>query len=495
MVTKTFLHGKYARDNGDVAQQYGAEDEFLLRSHYESYGRAELRGIDVAEHMRIDGVVCCNTGHILLTGWADRRHLDKLKLTIDVGYERHEFEEVEPAWYWRPDVATAIGDMEHPPGFLMLVELYDVTQHPSVTITVNSAVVFRSANMRWQAVPQFLNQALGAVAVAADLPIGQSLAIAETLHPAFADVWNAFLARLSFVKIFENAQGGSPQQSIIITLYKRASMLIPQLEALAPLIAGTSAEIVIVGNDLLDAEQLAERLRGFCQIWNLPLRLYLCSGNSGFSAANNFGAEVARGRTLVFMNPDVFPPEDTALAADAQRFLFSDPGDELVGALLYYGEGALMHAGMYAVGDSTFDLHRASAARALRVEHFGKGLSHRIHDGQAALDAALTGLRQDVMLMSAALWKIDRTLFLEAGGLSTDYIFAYYEDADFCLQLLARGTPMRLDRTARWIHLEGASKAFSPPQRAYMWLNRCLFTSRFLQSPHVVDSHDDLELL
>jgi hypothetical protein len=495
MVGKTFLHGKYARDNADIAQHYGNEDEFLLQSHYENYGRAELRGIDVAEHMRIEGVLCADTGHILLSGWADRRYVRRFNLTIDTGYERFDFGAVEPAWYWRADVAAATGDMERPAGFLLLVELEGVTHNPEVVVAVNNKSVFRSGNMRWQAASQFLNQALGAIAVVGDLPIGQSLAISDKLHAPFVAVWKAFLGKLRFVQAFENAAKATIEQSIVITIYKRAGMLLPQLEALAPLVAGTGTEIVVVCNDLIGAEQVVERLRGFCQIWDLPLRLYLCSGNSGFSAANNFGAEVARGGTLIFMNPDVFPPEQPDLVPDARQFLLSAPGDALVGALLYYGEGALMHAGMYAVADTAVDPVRATVGRALRVEHFGKGLSHRIDEGIASLETALRGVRDDVMLVSAALWKIDRALFRGAGGLSTDYIFAYYEDADFCLQLLANGTPIRLDRQARWIHLEGAGKAFSPPQRAYMWLNRCLFTARFGQSPSVVDSHDDLELL
>ncbi|QYK40367.1 MAG: glycosyltransferase family 2 protein [Paracoccaceae bacterium] len=495
MASKTFLHTKYATDNADVAKHYGADDELLLRSHYETYGRNELRGIDAAEHMRVEGVLCSESGHVFLSGWADRRHIRKFHVTIDVGYERYDFGEIEPAWYRRPDVAAVIGDTERPSGYLALLELDDVTPHPNLTILVNGKPVHRVGNTRWQSVSQFLNQTLGAVAAVADLPIGQSMAASEVLHEPFASVWQAFLAKLGFVLAFQNAQHAAAERSIVITLYRRADMLIPQLESLAPLLAGSGTEIVVVCNELVGAEVVVERLRGFCQLWDLPLRLYLCSGNSGFSHANNFGAEVARGQTLVFMNPDVFPPEDPAHDQGVRDFLFNPPGQALHGAMLYYGDGALMHAGMYAVCDTVVDAVRATAARAARVEHFGKGLSHRVDDDAAALDGALRKLRDDVLLVSAALWKIDRELFLTVGGLSTEYVFAYYEDADFCLRLRERGIPIILDRASRWIHMEGAGKAFSPPQRSFMWLNRCLFSRRFGASPLVVDSHDDLELL
>jgi len=173
----------------------------------------------------------------------------------------------------------------------------------------------------------------------------------------------------------------------------------------------------------------------------------------------------------------------------------SDPGQALHGALMYYGDGALMHAGMYAVRDTAFDPQRAETVRPLRVEHFGKGLAHRVDDDPALIEGALRKLRDDVLMVSAALWKIDRDLYLAAGGLPTDYLVAYYEDADFALRLRERGVPVVLDRQARFIHMEGAGKAFSPPQRSFLWLNRCLFSRRFAGSALVVDARDDLDLL
>lgn len=495
MSSKTFLHVNYARDNADVAKHYGAEDEVLLRAHYENYGRQEMRGVDISLHMRIEAVVCCDTGHILLSGWADRRHIRTLDLTIDVGYERNAFGQVDGAWYMRPDVAAVTGDSELPSGFLLLLKLDDVTPHSSLGVQVNGKLLFQSGNTRWLSVAPFMNQALAAAAVLSDLPIGQSLACAKALHGPFRDVWHAYLEKLTFALAFETKQRDPAQVSIIITIYKRADMLLPQLEALAPLLRGTATEVIIVCNELVGAEAIVERLRGFCQIWDIPLRLYLCSGNSGFSRANNFGADVARGQSLVFMNPDVFAPEHKAHQPGVLNFLQTEPGNALHGAMLYYGDGALMHAGMYAVRDTVVDTLKGTAGTVARVEHFGKGLMHNVDDGFSKLEEAVKGLRHDVLLVSAALWKIDRKLFLELGGLSTDYVVAYYEDADFCLRMLERELPIMLDINARWIHLEGGGKAFSPPQRTFMWLNRYLFTERFGQSRYVVGSLDDMELL
>ena len=202
---------------------------------------------------------------------------------------------------------------------------------------------------------------------------------------------------------------------------------------------------------------------------------------------------MARGDTLIFMNPDIFPPEgDEAQALD---FLSSDPGTALHGAMLYYGDGMLMHSGMYSVRDLVFDPKTGVTHNLLRVEHFGKGLSHRVDDSQEKLDAALVSIKDDILLVSAALWKVSKAKFEEIGGLSTEYIFAYYEDSDFCLRWRSAGNEVKLDSSSRWIHMEGVGKALPPSVRTFMWLNRALYSQKFEASPLVVDTSEDLKLL
>ena len=104
-------------------------------------------------------------------------------------------------------------------------------------------------------------------------------------------------------------------------------------------------------------------------------------------------------------------------------------------------------------------------------------------------------LRDRPVLTTAALWKMRKSVFEKMGGLSTDYLFAYYEDADFCLRLLQAGHEIKIDETARWIHMEGVSKPKPPYMRAFMWLNRALFTRRFRDSDLVASVETDLHQL
>lgn len=488
-----FDHQAYAAENPDIAAAYNVDDAGALKSHFERYGKAEGRGVFVGEYFAIDNVTLSESGDILLVGWADRRLLPQTKLELEVGYVRHALGEIDFNWYPRADVAEKTGDSQRPAGFLALVRLPGLVPHGRLKLYLNGQVVYEDSASSWLSPDRFLRRTLSGLAVLSDQPVGATLPAAERLSPGMQALWNTYLDQLEFLLAFEHAPARAITTSIVIALYRKADMLLPQLRSLVDHLAGSGSEIILVANDLTNAQVTTDALRAFCQVHDVALRLYLCSGNSGFSAANNFGAERARGEVLVFMNPDVFPPEENS--ATALAFLDSDPGEDLHGALLYYGDGLLMHSGMYVARDIAVDARRARSAPVLRVEHFGKGLSHRVGDDDVLLEPVMAPLRDRKLLVTAALWKLRKSVFEEMGGLSTDYIFAYYEDADFCLRFLEAGRHIHVDETARWIHMEGVSKTHPPYMRAFMWLNRALFTRRFAESDLVASEDTDLHQL
>lgn len=488
-----FDHLAYAADNPDVAAAYSAEDATALKSHFDTYGKAESRGVFVPEYCAVEALTVSEAGDLFLVGWADRRLLPQPRFELEIGYVRHDLGDVVFNWYPRGDVARKIGDTQRPAGFLALLRLPDVVPHGKLRLLLNGQVMHQAAPACWQSPDQFLRSVLTGLAVLSDQPVGATLPAAERLYPAVHALWNTYLDQLDFLLAFEYQPAREVTTSIVIALYRKADMLLPQLMALADHLAGSGSEVIVVANDLAEAQVTADMLRAFCQIHDVALRLYLCSGNSGFSAANNFGAERARGEVLVFMNPDVFPPERHP--GEALAFLDSDPGAELHGALLYYGDGLLMHSGMYVARDIAADAKRARSAPVLRVEHFGKGLAHWVDDESSLLEPVMAPLRDRKLLVTAALWKIRKSVFEEMGGLSTEYLYAYYEDADFCLRFLQGGHRIRVDETARWIHMEGVGKPKPPYMRAFMWLNRAFFTRRFADSDLIASDETDLHQL
>ena len=488
-----FQYKKYAAGNPDLAEYYGEEDAVALRDHYENFGHAEQRGVDLASYFRLEGMLLSDEGDIFLTGWADRRFFSELHIILDIGYFRYDFGIADVSWYYREDVSHLILDPHNDAGFNVVLKIDDLVPHSRVDVVINNRVVRTESLVRWQSADVFLQQVLGALAVLADRPVGESFGYAEKIRPAMAAVWQRYLNRLEFLRAFRCGRTDGIRLSILIVLYRTADMLIPQLREFEEILSRDDVEVVIVGNALGRTDRLVEELWALSQIQTMNVSLYLCSGNSGFSAANNFAAEAASGEILVLMNPDVFPPEN--VTCDTWSFLETDPGDGLVGAVLYYGNGSLMHSGMYVVRDLAIDPRTAMAHEVMRVEHFGKGVVHTIDEDAAAVTRALASVRQDVCLVSAALWKIRKEVFFENGGLPTDYIFAYYEDADFCLRFRQAGGSVSVDERARFIHMEGVSKDTPPAVRTFMWLNRHLFSERFSGSALVVDTSADLDLL
>ncbi len=492
MIT-TFQHIRYAEANSDLAERYGT-DALDLEDHFTRYGKAEMRGVRSEDYMRLEGVIFSDRGHVYLAGWADQRLVTSFYVTIEIGYMSYELGQVALCWYDRGDVMAVTGDSLQPSGFLTVLKLPEITLHSHVRILVNGKLVHDEPVMRWKSVDTFLQQSLAACAVLADQLVGVSQPHAHALYPVFADLWLEFAEGLTFTKVFENGADLPVTRSIIITLYRKTDMLLVQLECLAAaLLADGATEVIVVGNEMQAPERVIEELHGFCQIHDIALSVHLCSGNSGFSIANNYGADQARGEVLIFMNPDIFPPETAP--ERATDFLFTDPGEDLHGALLYYGDGTLMHSGMYTTGDLAFNARSGHHETVLRVEHFGKGLTHHIDDDPARILPALAAIAEQPLLASAALWKLRKSVFDGVGQLPVDYLFAYYEDADFCLQLREAGHGIVIDPDSRWIHMEGVGKPKPPSVRSFMWLNRARYSDKFAQNALVAGRETDLFLL
>lgn len=493
-VHKEFMVEDYISSNSDLAAHFQDLDQDTIVRHFEEFGSVERRGIRLSDYIYVDSVLCSDKGDFFVMGWADRRVFRSLEISVQVGYVRYRFPDAEPCWYDRHDVNAVLGDHDQPSGFAMLLRAdeSDFLIHSALTVTINGVPLFQQNVARWLSSERFLLDAMAASATLADRPIGETLESGQKLHRQLLPVWKRVVDGMTFSKVLGVNGDRKVRSSIIITIYRQADMLLMQLSELADFLERAAVEVVVILNEVANASVLVEGVLAFCQIHPISITVYNCSGNSGFSAANNFGASVARGNILVFMNPDIFPPLENV--EGALGFLMSDPGEGLHGTLLYYGDGLLMHSGMYVVQDLVFH-SGGTTGNALRVEHFGKGLTLDIDADRQAADRAVSGISRQICIPSAALWKIRKKQFLKLGGLSTDYIYAYYEDAAFGLDALGEGVPVVIDTSARWIHLEGVGKSTPPHVRAFMWLNRSYFSEKYAGIPQVVDTLMDQSLL
>jgi GT2 family glycosyltransferase len=175
--------------------------------------------------------------------------------------------------------------------------------------------------------------------------------------------------------------------------------------------------------------------------------------NRGFGPASNQGAHRARGEYLVLLNSDAFvePGWVEPLLETVAR-----PGVAAVVPRILHPEGSLQEAGGLLARDGTVLLYGDGDDPDLGCYRF----SRRVDYG------------------SAVCMAMRHSTFSELGGFDESYTPAYYEDADFCMRLAARGVAVMYEPRARITHVRygsgGLDAAVALSER-----NRNLFAERW----------------
>ena len=228
--------------------------------------------------------------------------------------------------------------------------------------------------------------------------------------------------------------GDAPiEASIIILTYHSDRFIGPCLESLKGL-AGPSREIIVVDNASHD--RTPEIVRGLA----LPVQLIVKEENLGFGGGNNVGWRAARGKYLIFLNPDT-----TVLPGWLEGMLapFADPLVAVVGCKIYYPGGrTLQHAGAVLHSNAFTD-----------------------HIGHNEEDCGQYDSLRDVDYVMGASMAIRRPIMERLGGFDEDYFPAYFEESDLCYRLRKEGmrvvyTPHAAIHHHEAVSLEKFSDAF-----------------------------------
>ena len=143
-----------------------------------------------------------------------------------------------------------------------------------------------------------------------------------------------------------------------------------------------------------------------------------------FSRLNNLAAAAARGDVLCFLNNDT--EVITAGWLEEMVSLACLDGVGAVGAMLYYPDGKMQHAGVVlGMGGVASHAHKGLAK--------GSPGDH----GRAALTQAMSAV-------TAACMVVRKALFIDVGGFDETLAVAY-NDVDLCLRIGARGLRQRVD--------------------------------------------------
>jgi GT2 family glycosyltransferase len=234
--------------------------------------------------------------------------------------------------------------------------------------------------------------------------------------------------------------GDEPDVSVIIVTWNVRAATLACIEAVLARSDGLALEVIVVDNGSVDGTADAIRAR-------FPdVRLLEPGVNLGFPRANNFGVQHARGRHVLFLNPDTVAG-DGALRA-CFDVLESDDSVGVVGCRLTYPDGTLQ---------------RESGRRIYRLRHLLTELfylhvffpDHRVFGHQLMGDWDHRDDR-DVEAVSGAFMMARREVLAAVGGLP-DELFMYHEDQAFCLRARRAGWRIRFVGSVATVHLGGQS--------------------------------------
>ncbi len=465
----------------DHYQQIGRSENRLAQ---QVYLRALASGQERASHgavsFNIDVVIASTNGTIFIVGWTDDRASPLLSISIIQGHEGWNTRAV--ARCRRTDVE---GLLQAPPGplygFWSVHKLgwFD-GERPGVMLRARFADgQFTQTELTPRVVPEFdlRETILGHFASLSylgnrDIECYQQLEIgAGSALVGLNRSISAAIKASAHVERYGPAKSRFAA-SFIICLFGKSEYLFLQNALFASGTGVADIEFIYVSNSPELTETLQKEARISERIYGLSLTLVTLTGNAGFSAANNVAASFARSDRIVLINPDVFPM-DTGWAATHADILASRPKQQmqLFGAPLFYDDGSLMHGGMFFEQDVGLSVKptEIQSSFVIRVEHYGKGAP--------AWSDRYTATRP-VPAVTGAFISADRAWFEQLGGLTEDYLFGHYEDADLCLKSLKRGTPAWLQDVRFW-HMEGKGSTRRPPHEGGSLVNRWLFTRRW----------------
>lgn len=235
----------------------------------------------------------------------------------------------------------------------------------------------------------------------------------------------------------------TPELAAVLVNYNAGAELRTALQSVADEMRGRTWEAVVVDNASTDG---SERIVGE---FAPQARLIPNSRNVGFGRGINQGVAASRAAAILVMNPDC-RLEAGALAA-LRSELDTHPACAIVGPRILDPDGSLQGS---VRGDP--DMLTGLFGRASALRRIAPGL--RVARRNVLADPDLPHGTRSVTVdwMSGACLLARRDAFEAVGGFDERY-FMYWEDADLCRRLRARGYEVRYVPGAVAVHCVGQS--------------------------------------
>ena len=228
---------------------------------------------------------------------------------------------------------------------------------------------------------------------------------------------------------------GSPLISVLIPNKDHTDDLDRCLTSLYQNAGYDNFEVIVIENNSTDPatkayyEKLPDRYAN--------CRVVAYSGGFNFSRINNFGRKFANGKFLLLLNNDIEIISGnwlTQMVAEA-----SQPGVAACGAMLYYPDDTIQHAGI--------------------ITGLGgyAGHSHKYHKRGGSGYMFRLATVQDYSACTAACLLVRTSAYDAVGGLDEAFTVAF-NDVDFCLRLREKGWRIVWTPYAELYHHESKSR-------------------------------------
>lgn len=236
-----------------------------------------------------------------------------------------------------------------------------------------------------------------------------------------------------------------PDLSVLIVSWNVREHVRECIASIAADAARPHTEVILVDNASADGTAPAIRQE-------FPwVRVVENAENHGFPAANNQALALARGRHVLFLNPDTVVRPGTLAAC--VRALDADPDLGAVGCRIEFPDGRIQYEGgrsRYRFRHLVYEvlyLHMLFPRSRIFAEHVMGDWDHR-------------GVR-NVDALSGAFMMVPHRVALEVGGLPDD-VFMYHEDLSFCMRIGRSGRTLLYRGDVSIVHYGGSSSRRSP---------------------------------
>lgn len=199
----------------------------------------------------------------------------------------------------------------------------------------------------------------------------------------------------------------------------------------------TNYEVIIAENNSESKETFAY----YEQIQKEDDRIHVVvwDGIFNYSAINNFAAKSAKGELLLFLNNDTEFMEARTLRELVTSTL--KPGMGAAGAMLYYGDNTIQHAGVI-IGMGGFAAHALWSLTDRDEKYYPFSLCER-----------------EVSAVTGACLMVRREVYDRIEGMGEDFVVAL-NDVDFCLKIRAAGYGILFNPYAKLYHYESKSRGY-----------------------------------